>query len=862
MAETNQDNSPDKDDADFDDELDSLSADEKAAFDKIMAEISAATGEPTSDNDESKAEKAKPHAMEDTPAPESTNPSDLETDSEPSAEESSEKLSADMAGDNEPEPVPESNGSEEDEDGLNDEQQAALDAIMQEIDGKNASSSVSASESVEKSEIEAEAKEPIEEELPASEGDQADEALSDDQQQALDNIMAEINSKSEGGDQESEPTPEEPKSDEEALSDDQQQALDSIMAEINSKRESDGEEKEPAVEQEPDDEALSDDQQQALDSIMAEINSKRKGDVEEKEPAVEQEPDDEALSDDQQQALDSIMAEINSKRKGDVEEKEPADEQEPDDDALSDDQQQALDSIMAEINSKRKSDDDGKEPAAELDESDEKQDAPESNNLTIEEFDDELNSLLTEAEQGAQNKATPAAETPVESTAFKDQTTGPQKEEKKEYPILQEVVVAEEKPGPKKGKRVRGVFWAGRKKALLTGTLAACLVFAGGYYAYNYYLIKGSTPPVLSDDRDMDQPSLQSSAKGTAPSLSEERIDKPSPVEIDEPPQSEPLIAENAVEDGLSALNFRLSSAREQIQAKINDINQLKSYYARGIAEETEKIEQALEQGRIPTFTEAINNKSIELALRAIQRRRTYIAKLGTPISQLTSMAEELLYLERKSDIFETLSRGINGLQIEAFEQEALTIVTGHLQYNAQLSIDQVEATPVKLQAIWDDIAQEISKKSNLLAQRAPLNRAISREICKGNYDRKYQLTALSAETAVCLVRWPGKDLYLNALNELTPEVAKVLSQWPGEWISLNGIKELPAASAKHLAAWPGRRLSLNGLTQLSSEATSHLSQWGGEQLEMVGLHSIGSWENYGTRLFLSEKLRRQLEAQ
>ena len=753
MTEMDQDNSPDKDDSEFEDELDSLSSDEKAAFEKIMAEISAATGTPQ-DASSAPAKDAKPkeapasaEAKDEAPSPIGTDTSNPDTDEEPSPvdkTENNDTVSEKASTDDPP---------DEDEDPLDEEQQAALDAIMAEIEGKSGGSNRDADSSAQHD-----------------------------------------------GDEEAEKSPE-----------------DSAIEEA------------PATQEELDDEELSDDQQEALDAIMNEINSKRGGDADAKEaPADEENKDDEELSEDQQEALDAIMNEINSKRGGDADTKEaPAEE--------------------------------------------EKQEESEKSNLTIEEFDDELNNLLTEAEPAEKpTTKSPAAPSTGKAASPTEEPPeeAPEAAAEKAYPILQEVPVAENKVRTSKNKTAgRTPFLTRGKRRLLTASLAACLIVCGGYYAYRYFMTSEAPSTVASERGQIDQPAVQAAAGETSPSLQAVRADESGTDEAGEatliaPTHPETLPTVSAQEEGFSSLKQRLFAAREQIQAKITDINQLKSYYARGIEEEKEKIEQSLEQGRIPSFNEAMGSKGIELALRAIQRRKTYIAKLGTPISQLSDMAEELLYLERRTDVIETLATGINGLPIQSFENEATAIVTGYLQYNTQLSIDQVEAAPIELSSIWNDIASEISQKSNLLAQRAPLNRAISKEICIGNYERKYLLTALSAQTATCLVRWPGKDLYLNALNELTPEVANVLSQWPGESISLNGIKELSAESAKHLASWPGKRLSLNGLTHLSPQATTHLSQWQGEQLEMVGLHTIGPWENYGTRLFLSEKLRRQLEEQ
>lgn len=815
MAEMDQENKRDNEDADFDDELASLSADEKAAFEKIMAEINAASGppeEPAGDSSEN------PSLQADTNAQDGSG-SKLASDSTDASSPSDDAAISPLV---EPEaPQPTSNATTDSGAGNN--------------------------------------------------GDSSDDASTDnpeeldvDQQAALDRIMAEINSKSEDNASGAEKSDLKNSTEGEDLSEDQQAALDTIMAEIDAKRKPETVHSENQTEKNNNgDDDLSEDQQAALDAIMAEISAKKQGDTTEKEkPAPENDSADDDLSEDQQAALDAIMAEISTKRQKDTtEEEKPAPENDSADDDLSEDQQAALDAIMADINAKKRKDEVlDASPAGE-------EENAESKGLTIEEFDDELSNLLTEATPETPssdiNKVPlkePSAPIDDNTQEIVEQKPTAQETRTQSYPILQEIHPEDEKIPKKSGQR--SLLWQRGKRIVSVISIAACLIISGLYLLDRYDIHPESTLLDASSNTQVDPPAEPMTVAENNP-IETERVPAGNETERIE---SITRVIETPVEltreSGMDSLKQNLSRAREQIQTKINDIEQLKSYYARGIEEEKDKIEQALEQGRIPAFSEAITDKKIELALRAIQRRKTYITKLNTPNGQLTAMAEELLYLERKTDTFDILSAGIHGLPIDDFVQQAQTALKSYIQYNTQLSIDQVEVPAVQLASIWTEISAEIGQRANLLAQRAPLNRAISKEICQGNYDRKYQLTAMSAETARCLVKWPGKDLYLNSLSELSPDVAKILAQWPGEWISLNGLKDLPAESAKQLAAWPGKRLSLNGLTRLSPDATAHLSQWRGEQLELVGLHAIGPWENYGTRLFLSEKLRRQLEAQ
>jgi hypothetical protein len=255
-------------------------------------------------------------------------------------------------------------------------------------------------------------------------------------------------------------------------------------------------------------------------------------------------------------------------------------------------------------------------------------------------------------------------------------------------------------------------------------------------------------------------------------------------------------------------------------------------------------------------------NSKIELSIRAIQRRHAYISKLNTPLEQLKASSEELLFLERRTRLFETLSQWIGVPSMPQYKQEIADRIQVHRK-RISVSADGTQIDPPSKASVWQEVQEGLEKAKALAARRARINnqdKLISQEICKGEFDRKYLLNRLSQETATCLVQWSGKDLYLNGLTELSPQTARILSQWPGEWLSLNGIKELSAETARYLAQWPGKRLSLNGLEKLSPQATAELSKWHGKQLEMIGLTVIGPWENYATRLYLSESLRHKLQ--
>lgn len=777
-----------------DEELDSLSADEKAAFEKIMAEIAAATGNSPQEKDDTgePAEKGGP------------------PDSPPSAAASSSEDAVDGHDNPSTDQVDETA-----------EQQADLDQIMAEIDSKRNSGQAAGS---------------------PDEEDQPDE----EQQAPLDQILADIESKRKGKD-----------------SDEFKNAL---------------------PESEPED--LSADQQAALDQIMSEIESKRKG--EKKPPPVsaaveDDEDEDENLSADQQAALDQIMSEIQSKR---APEKQPDRTDIPEEETASAD----VEKIMAEIEAKKRpGDSKSRNDAADIEKADPQNSGaekkPEKEGLTMEEFDDELSHLLSQTKKEYAQKETPkpklagattdhriavgSAPKPKESSNPVPQTPPlPSEDEpnaqQQDYAVFHEVRVD---PEPQAESPARKTAAGGKKhrRGLRTLTYrlvtaaAIAVLCAGLYWGYHRFFSpaghRTAAPTPASQEKPIDtaiesvqdlpamaQPVVASGAGSALPSGARARLEMPSAA--------------------LAELQKDLSAARSRSRQKLFDLEELKSYYNRGVTDDVEKVEEMLTGGAIPSLEKALAAKKIELALRAVQRRKTYAAKLETPLARLRAISEELLYLQRRAHTYEILNRGIVGLPIEKFKADVAGAIASHMQYLAALSIDDVQAQTPSLASIWEEIVSAFRHKASLLARRAPLNRKVSAEICNGQYDRKYLLTVLSAQTANCLIKWPGKDMYLNGLVELSSETARALSQWQGEWLSLNGVKELSPEAAKYLSQWPGQRLSLNGLKALSPEATEYLSQWRGAQLEMVGLRSIGPWKNYGTRLFLSEKLRRQLEAQ
>jgi hypothetical protein len=315
----------------------------------------------------------------------------------------------------------------------------------------------------------------------------------------------------------------------------------------------------------------------------------------------------------------------------------------------------------------------------------------------------------------------------------------------------------------------------------------------------------------------------------------------------------------------LTLISQDIGGLRNALLNKQKEIEELKDAYRQGIAEVQGEISAILRDQNQLTYAKALEDPRIELGLRTILRRQDYIIKLDIPYAQLVEASEELLYLQRKVDILHQMLADTSGIGLDAFEKQ-VTETMGRIGLaKEQLSIDEVALPPRSLEALWNAVVSEASrpntggKENKQRPVQEKANQQIGSEVCAGKFERKYELSELTEETARCLVQWNGKDLYLNRLRQLTPEAAKILSQWKGEWLGLNGLSSLSPEAARYLSLWKGKYLSLNGLRELSPRSTQYLSKWSGEQIEMINLKHIGQWDNPKIKLYVSDKLRAQI---
>ena len=309
---------------------------------------------------------------------------------------------------------------------------------------------------------------------------------------------------------------------------------------------------------------------------------------------------------------------------------------------------------------------------------------------------------------------------------------------------------------------------------------------------------------------------------------------------------------------------------REKLLLKKEEIYRLKRHYQNGIAELQEKINQMLRTEGITSYKEALKNRPVELNLRTIQRRRSYMQGLEKPIRWIDHGSEELLYLKRKAGIDLELIDIADGIDMDRHMRHINAAIEKFRPSAENLAVNPDDTEPSTLKAVWLNLKNQ--KKNPAMSLANVRNKKITEEICSGNYENLAELTHLTAETAQCLSNMNGPDLFLNNLTTLTPEAARSLFQWRGNWICLNGIKKISPSAAKYLFKWQGNWISLNGLTEFSPELATCLMEWEGEQLELMGLRYnsnnadekalkyLALWQTMGGKLFISDGVRKEIK--
>jgi len=336
--------------------------------------------------------------------------------------------------------------------------------------------------------------------------------------------------------------------------------------------------------------------------------------------------------------------------------------------------------------------------------------------------------------------------------------------------------------------------------------------------------------------------------------------------------QSAEILTPPSQHDDLTARLEQAADLRDQLLMKREEINKLDAYYRNGIVELEQSIQQEAGQAAIASFDQALKNKRIELALRTIQRRRAYIQELEKPALWIDRGSEELLYLTRKAQLDLELIDIAGGIDLNKHKRHIRAAVHQYQPTADKLAVHLPEEKLIPLETIWQEASNK--KKANTPIEKMAWNtndEQIASEICSGNLGRTAELTRISVDTAKCLARLNGSELFLNGVPQLLPEAARELFRWQGKWICLNGVKALSADVARYLFKWKGNWISLNGLSEFPPELAQDLLKWEGQQLELMGLKYrqteseqktfkyLALWETTGGKLFVPDEIRKEM---
>ena len=313
-----------------------------------------------------------------------------------------------------------------------------------------------------------------------------------------------------------------------------------------------------------------------------------------------------------------------------------------------------------------------------------------------------------------------------------------------------------------------------------------------------------------------------------------------------------------------------ISTLREALLHKNEEIGQLKKYYQEGIAELEREIFDEMRSAKIDTFLQALENKRIEFGLRTIQRRHAYMRQLDQPSEWIYMACEELLFLKRRAMVDLQVAEVASGIDMNMHKRHMNTAIEKYRPTADRLAVDMTDAQLEPLENVWEQIQIRNLQISN--SHAGSKNRVISEQVCSGTFKRVTELSEISVEAAKCIAEMPGSDLFLNDLSEISPRAAKYLFQWKGSWLCLNGFKALSPRVANYLFQWDGGWISLNGLTEFPAEIGQILLQWQGKQLELMGLRYTNSsfdnagieylvqWESSGGKLFVPQEVREKID--
>ena len=441
----------------------------------------------------------------------------------------------------------------------------------------------------------------------------------------------------------------------------------------------------------------------------------------------------------------------------------------------------------------------------------------------------------------------------------------PASQNKKNKHIRQKIILPEVKKNPKK------------KWIKLSLSLLFSAVFVSGLFVGYQFYIKPDTSM-----NHLKSPSQPEQIATPANMPASKRVEETPKLQID----NAQIKASKSNANVVIKLE-EITSLQRKLAIKKDKIAELIKNYKNAIRQMETEILKIKQTHQINTLRDAIKNKKIEFGMMTIQRRLSYIESIKQPYEWLNQGIEELQYLKNRIEIDAQISQVISGIDMDKMVREIDVVLQEYRTGIKSLEIKTNDDEHISLESIWKRIInrENAATSNNRIVSLPSTNRetassngknnnqVIWKEICNGNFKRKNEITALSANAAKCLSKWRHADLILNGLADLSPGAAKGLLTWKGNWVCLNGIKKLSTETAKYLFQWQGKLISLNGLSEISSGIVEYLPHWQGKQLELmglkykktkrerIGLKALAKWESTGGKLYIPIEIRKALSA-
>lgn len=147
-----------------------------------------------------------------------------------------------------------------------------------------------------------------------------------------------------------------------------------------------------------------------------------------------------------------------------------------------------------------------------------------------------------------------------------------------------------------------------------------------------------------------------------------------------------------------------LSSLRQKLTGKKEDIGRLKVEYHNDILSLTNEIKTEQRTNNIQTFYQARQHPRISYDLSLIQRKKAYIAKLQETEIKLQQGTYELEFLEREAVDDLKMAKTMNNQELEKLIRDINNVIARYLPEAGDLAVNIDPKSMQSPEQIWQEI--------------------------------------------------------------------------------------------------------------------------------------------------------------